>query len=710
MSTTIDETWLDIIAFQYMNLIVPNTESEVYQNVYRPAIASAVQFSLNDFDGTTPAELAAHLLSDSDLRTTITDIGPPFTETEWPNDTSSELAATIAARAPQFLQGVAVGETNINSGNQDISDLLAAPYPQEIVTGEDGSGTVVAPSRMEEGGSEWLESLRAYQFKLAEENQLVVLPEQLKEPYALKQLINKEWIVPINAQDEDIKKPDDAAIAAIIAAQNPNMDAEELETEVQGFEDASRSMADAGLAGDVSSVYVLTGKGQENLGKMLTALFDEDTLEGIDLTDTSYENSVLMMDLVANEALPDSRAQAIFAWTGDDTIDTQNEWRQIDVDDKIYINQNDLKRLADYTNFSVLDLEQIAKSAYNMNRGIASKDIPWQIIALAIEQNQDYLTDDGTPITLNMMDADRRFSEYLTNYDTAINTYVDANGDAFAELAYLHLLAPDLAQKVYRGDHDQLTMGEVNFLNEAFNVIDTFHQNTAQFSPGWGTIMERKDWLTGLPPGKMSDDYLSEAQIDALAQQGIVAATDSDYESREMADLGAIDETRKAATEQMYRDMYELWFLDAPTDQELAKFMGFWASGEADYRRLTASWSPYTSGEFSNPNAGLTPEQQQARTGMAIQESLRADPQYQRMYGHKPTGMSESSYAQVFTTQATQDYGTAGTLNTGLRKRAMEAGDPGVITREGIITGEGYDNSRYMGKIMNLRNAFRRNT
>ena len=40
----------------------------------------------------------------------------------------------------------------------------------------------------------------------------------------------------------------------------------------------------------------------------------------------------------------------------------------------------------------------------------------------------------------------------------------------------------------------------------------------------------------------------------------------------------------------------------------------------------------------------------------------------------------------------------------------MASGDTGDITREGILTGEGYDNSQYMKKIMTLRNAVRRNT
>ena len=128
--------------------------------------------------------------------------------------------------------------------------------------------------------------------------------------------------------------------------------------------------------------------------------------------------------------------------------------------------------------------------------------------------------------------------------------------------------------------------------------------------------------------------------------------------------------------------------------------------------RHISGWFAFSSGCYVNPDLDPNdPQLFQDRTNMAVTNRLRSGSKYQTLYGRKPAGMTEEDWKSTFEQQAQADYGaSAGSLNIDLRKQAMEAGDPGIITRHGILSGEGYDNSQYMRKVMALRNVFRRNT
>tara|TARA_R100001082_G_scaffold99658_2_gene68480 strand:- start:7603 stop:9732 length:2130 start_codon:yes stop_codon:yes gene_type:complete len=708
--TTVNDEWMPIITTEYLK-VLGSVNSPLFDDDNFELVVDIIKGKVNqlyaDNSNMTTEELAINLIGDTDLRESI---AKTFEKVLEDQDFASDLGDiggfNINTEALKFMPEV----------TSDFKDWDKAPE-SKVVTAIEQSELTQQQRVANEG---WLTSFESYMETSARVNELVIVPELFRHGQTLRNLQRKGWIRKLVPKNED-KIAD--AVAALFAddEDDDTTEADEAEATIASYDDTAERLS-GGVMADEGAYWVFTEQATDGFNDWLASVFTEEELldfyeaNGINPNKIVYEDLLAMTDLMSSNFTISDRSELIYNLTGDETLSPENAF--IELSNGMRIAENDVELVSQATQFSRSQIKRIAEKASEKHGGLDSGSLPWQIIALAIEQADDYQDDQtGGLITENINLGVKKFNKYVEEYEKALNIYTDGQTTHY-ELAYLHLLSPDLANKIMQGGHDQLTVGEVNFINSAFNTIDTFHNRTGQFSPGWSLNMSTKNWLQGLSPGRMTDSYLTEAQIDSIIASGdieaIVAAgtyaAGGEYGTQEEADLAQLDATKKAVAEKTYSDLYKQWFMDDPTDVELERFMGWHASKEADYRREVASWSPYTSGQYTNPNDINDPTLLSQRTALSVEEALRNDPQYAQLYGRKPTGMSETQYGQVFSTQAMADYGQSGMLNTDLIKKGMASGDTGDITREGILTGEGYDNSQYMKKIMTLRNAVRRNT
>ena len=701
----LNSTWIPIITKEYLKYTAPGVDITEFADSISD-IEKLVAASLDNSDRKWDAHsqspmpkdrMAKHLFGDTGLLGSINELDIPELSTPEDGKLPAESFLGVLDKKIKWEEEVPEGA---------LTKLMEVEEKAIAAAAEVAAGETL---------TEDLVSIDSYVEASARENELVVVPELFRQGQTLRNLYDKGWIRKIVPKTEDNKITDSAfsnfQVQSQVVGEEPT-DAAVAGAKIEGYD---RSFS-GGVSYDEGAYWVFTDQATDGFNDWLGTVFTADELykfyeaNTIDPDSPSYKNLIAMRDLISSNFTFSDRAELIYNLTGDETISPENAFLKLD--NGMLVAEDDIKLVGDATQFGRSQLKRLANIVSKGSAGLDSSNLPWQIIALAIEQADDYRDDDdpGTPITENVNSAINKFSKYDKAYDEALNIYTDGQGTTYHELAYLHLLSPDLAQKIMNGGHDQLTVGEINFINSSFSTIDNFHARTGQFSPGWSTNMSTKDWLQGLSPGRMTESYLTEAQVDSLAQQGIYQTAGEEEQTREKDDLSQLDETKKAVAEKTYSDLYKQWFMDDPTTNELERFMSWHASKEANYRRESATWSPYETGQYNNPNDTTDATLLSQRTALNVEGALRDDPKYAQLYGRKPTGMTETEYGQVFSAQAMADYGQSGALNTGRLKRGMETGDPSTITREGILTGEGYDNSQYMGKIMNLRNAFRRNT
>jgi len=709
-TTTVNPEWIPIITREYLtNLGSVNSPLFDEKNLgnVEDIIAGKVQELYAANPDMTSEDLAIGLLGDTPLRETIAESFEAVLS-------QGDFAADLGELGNFNIEIAAMGF--LPEAGSEFGGWSEAPPPSVVAAIEESD----LAQETRTAGEGWLTSFESYMETSARVNELVIVPELFRQGQTLRNLQRKGWIRKLVPKNED-QTP--SAVAALLTDEDGDTtEQDEAQAVLDNYERTAEGLS-GGVMTDESAYWVFTEQATDGFNDWLATVFTAEELlnfydaNGINPNNIGYEDLLAMTDLISSNFTTSDRSELIYNLTGDETLSPENAFMQLS--NGMHIAENDVDLVTQATQFSRSQIKRIAEKTSEKHGGLDSSSLPWQIIALAIEQADDYQDDQtGGLITENINLGVKKFNKYAEEYEKALNIYSDGQTTHY-ELAYLHLLSPSLANKIMQGGHDQLTVGEVNFINSAFNTIDTFHNRTGQFSPGWSMNMSTKNWLQQLSPGRMTESYLTEAQIDSIIASGdidaIVAAGTyqaglGEYGSQEEEDLAQLDATKKAVAEKTYSDLYKQWFMDDPTDVELERFMGWHASKEADYRREVASWSPYTSGQYTNPNDINDPTLLSQRTALSVEEALRNDPQYAQLYGRKPTGMTESEYGQVFSTQAMADYGQSGMLNKGLIKKGMSSGDTGDITREGILTGEGYDNSQYMKKIMTLRNAVRKNT
>ena len=708
--TELNPAWIPIITDVYLETFwTPQTMDEKVEfGNNRLAVEAIIEDALTEVfenDVVTRADIGLALYNNDGLLPSVIDaLGGAVTDSM---DLSSNFESTKEARADAFLK-----EAGVDFTDWDKEPTIEAV---ESFATSDTTNESLAEERSGNFNS-YTTSFDSYMHQSAIDNELVEVPELFRDGVTLRNLVKAGWIRKLNPQSEEIT-PEAQWDALALEAGDQEAESGLTEEEGEGILDAFGTAA-SGLIGGVQTdepaYYVWTEKSTDRFADWFATIFTQEELDefygarDIDVDNLAYEDLVSMIDWMDRQYTSSYRGDFIYNLTGDGTLSPENKW--IDLSNGMQIAESDADMIERATQLNRGQIRRLAEATHE-NFGGDKRNLPWQIIALAIEQAEDYWDDEtGESITANVNAGNKKYKKYAQAYSEGLNLYTDAKGTTFYELAYLHLLSPDLAKKVYNGGHDQLTVGEINFINESFSTIDAFHQNTFNFSPGWSLNMSTKNWLQQLSPGRMTESYLTKAQIEALGPIGSAAYNAVGLPSKEDDDLAQMDATKKAVAEKTYSDLYKQWFMDDPTEVELDRFMGWHAGKEADYRRDVASWSPYTSGQYTNPSDITDSTLLSQRTALSVEEALRNDPQYAQLYGMKPTGMTESEYGQVFSTQAMADYGQSGMLNKGLIKKGMASGDTGDITREGILTGEGYDNSQYMKKIMTLRNAVRRNT
>lgn len=706
--TTFDEQWVEFLTQGYIASIRLDDSLVALSQDIVPLVAESLAR-----EGILPPSgqaqlpaIGAALLADGDLRAAVGDVIDDSALAK----TSEDL---VAPMTPQEQGGFGGGDFMASLGLGATVQIDFTQPPDENIVSKmlTNNGGLYDPPEDEENLLEFdgvIPTLSTYVDKIAEENGLIVVPELFRDTQLYRNLHEKGWIRKINPSEEETKAEFDPSAFG--------NDAEVADETQKGFDTVLNQQADADIF-DATGYYVFT----EQAEKRLPDWFDEMGIP-FDRTNTDavaeYRKA---MDFIANNYRGDgNRDDLVLSLTGDATIPVSPSSYIYNTEEReFHVRAEEVDRWQQETGLMQHSILRFIKQMHDEFGEVRAKD-SWQMVLMAMEENDDY-TEDGVHVNSNILARDAKFAKYISLYDDAANTYKDAEGNVYNELAYLHLIHPEIAGKIWDNRHDELTVGEVRAIQDAYSTMDTFH-NRYGFTPGFSYGNEGRAFIDGLEAGRMSEAYKFAQGYEAVPDEFKQFLPESEWEkSKAKAEesdredfFSTQDPTKLKATEEAFSNMYKQWFLDDPSDRELERFMSWWAGKENDYRRDAASYNYYTAGGVSSPY--LDPESpagaqmEQLRLGMNQQEFLRDDPRYSQMYGRKPTGMTEMEYRQAFTNRAEADYGSQGALNPDLIRAGMESGDPTAITRAGIMSGEGYNNSQYMRKIMTLRNAFRRET
>lgn len=727
-----DQIWIKLFTYEYLNL-KSRSGSILWDPAVLPRVEGFVAKALAnmEWEGKSPKQIAIALAQDvnlnNDIRNDIEGDSVGYNLAtgdllEFGTSASIEEKAGKVFELKGFVGSSAtpdytVGDSNISASFYDY-ELDARPSETTVEGASDKNTTF----NVVESSLDVLDTQETYLREVARINKLVEVPRFFRDRQTLQNLEADGWIEKVNPVEADEQ----------VRISESTVDFDEGDPRDPKEVEKSYIKGGRELAGDArimeTAFWVFTEKGIAEFEKaMLNSFypaelaargFEEGWLTRGDaggLTDEAYALANQAVTLLNNNRDQADLPSFVFEWTGDDKMSPTPEGQVIEgANFKQFFSNHDQKMIADMTGLSPYQVTELQKAALD----VFGSNPPWQLIALAIDQNNDYVdASTGLSIIDNRAVRQDKFAEYISHYDDALNIYQNSkNGDVYYELAYLHLMDPALATKIFNGKHSELTVGETRVLREAYNTLNRYHQ-TGDFSPGWSADMPIMNWLQKLPAASMSTDYYRNILGDEILEDARYGSWANlvKYQAQQELEEAAkdeIDDTMKATTREMYKSVYQSWFMDEPTDAELDKFEGWFAGKESNYRSEIALWSPITSNSFLNPDLDPNdPTLFKDRANMAVTNRLRSGSKYQTLYGRKPAGMTEEDWKSTFEQQAQADYGaSAGSLNIGLRKKAMEAGDPGVITRHGIVSGEGYDNSQYMRKIMSLRNAFRRNT
>lgn len=720
-----DQIWIKLFTYEYLNL-KSRSGSILWDSAILPRIEGFVAEALGNMDwqGKSPSQIVSSLAQDVDLNNNIRNdiegdsVGYNLGTNDLLDATSTESQLDKAGDIFKYFVGDST-TPDYTTSDSNISGMIyeyeqnARPDETVIEQATDAETTF----NVEESSLGVLDSEATYLREVARINKLVEVPRFFRDRQTLQNLEAGGWIKKVNPveQEEQVR----------ISEGTTDFDDEDPQApeNVQEGYDRSAQQIAGNAAMMESAFWVFTDQGLTEFENAILNSFHPEELAALGfeegwltrgdaggLTDEAYALANQAVTLLNNNRDQADLPSFVFEWTGDDKMSPAPEGQ---VHNGEFFSNRDQKMIAEMTGLAPYQVTELQKAALDR----FGSNPPWQLIALAIDQNNDYVdASTGLSIIDNRSVRQDKFAEYISHYDDALNIYQNSkNGDVYYELAYLHLMDPALATKIFNGRHSELTVGETRVLREAFNTLNSYHQ-TGDFSPGWSGSMPIMSWLQNLPAASMSTDYyrniLGDENLDE--RYGSWANLVKYQAQQELEELAKdeLDDTLKAKTREMYKSVYQSWFMEEPTDAELDRFEGWFAAKESDYRSEVAAWSPITSGSFVNPDLDPNdPQLFQDRTNMAVTNRLRSGSKYQTLYGRKPAGMTEEEWMSTFEQQAQADYGaSAGSLNIDLRKRAMEAGDPGVITRHGILSGEGYDNSQYMRKVMALRNAFRRNT
>jgi len=703
----LNELWLEYITKGYIARIKTDERLIALTSDIIPLVAESLSRTeaMPDSGEEYFSAIGAKLMGDEDLRIAVADL----VDDSALNESSDDLMATVLTETEK--SGFAAGDfmSSLNMGSQRINFF---EEPDPVVAGRmaDNDGGLYDPP---EEVTTYVDfdgqrpSLPTYVDKIAEENKLLMVPELFRNTQLYRNLHEKGWIRKINPKEEE-KLPSFSPTGFA--------DSEEESTETQeAYDMVLGQAADADIF-DAYGYYVFT----EQAEKQLPQFFEQLGIP-FDRTDVNaYEAMKAGLDVLADSRRIEDQDTLVMALTGDDTLPiSPASYEYLTEGRQFHVKADQVDRWQQQSGLSQHNILRLIKTMHK-ELGEETAQDAWQMMMMALEENNDY-TEDDVHINNHISAADAKFAKYISMYDDAANTYRDAEGNVYNELAYLHLIEPSIAGKIWNNQHDELTVGEVRAIQDAYTTMDTFHQYNG-FTPGFSFNNEGRAFIDSLTAGRMSDDYKFAQGYDEIPDEFKQFVDPEDVEKRREAAQENLtedfystqDPTKTKATEKAFGEMYKQWFLDDPSDKELDRFMSWWAGKENDYRIEAASYNYYSAGgtpsPYLDPNTAAGGEMENLRLGMAQQDFLRDDPRYSQLYGRKPTGMSEPEYQQAFTNRAVADYGTEGELRPDLIKAGMSSGDPNVITRAGIISGEGYDNSQYMRKIMTLRNAFRRET
>ncbi len=723
-----DQIWIKLFTYEYLNL-KSRSGSILWDSRLLPRIEGFVADALSNIDwqGKSPSQIVSALAQDVDLNNNIRNdiegstVGYNLGTNDLLDATVTDSQLNKAGAVFKLFLGnsttpdYTTSDSNV-SGQIYEYEQKARPAEVVIEQATDQETTF----EIEESSLGVLDSEATYLREVARINKLVEVPRFFRDRQTLQNLEAGGWIKKVNPVEED----EQVRISGDTADYDSG-DPMAPENVQQAYDISAKDIA-GNAAYMESAFWVFTDQGLAEFEDTILNSFHPEELAALGfeegwlargptggLTDDAYAKANQAVTLLNNNRDQADLPSFIFEWTGDDNLSPAPEGQ---VHNGEFFSNRDQKVMAEMTGLSPYQVTELQKAALDR----FGSNPPWQLIALAIDQNNDYVdASTGLSIINNRSVRQDKFAEYISNYDDALNIYQNSeNGEVYYELAYLHLMDPALATKIFNGRHSELTVGETRVLREAFNTLNNYHE-TGDFAPGWSSSMPIMNWLQNLPAASMSTDYYRKILADENLEEkygiyGQWADLVKLHAQQELEEAAKeeLDDTLKAKTREMYRSVYQSWFMEEPTDAELDRFEGWFAGKESDYRSEVAAWSPIRSGSFINPDLDPNdPTLFQDRANMAVTNRLRSGSKYQTLYGRKPAGMTEEDWKSTFEQQAQADYGaSAGSLNIDLRKQAMEAGDPGIITRHGILSGKGYDNSQYMRKVMTLRNAFRRNT
>lgn len=140
--------------------------------------------------------------------------------------------------------------------------------------------------------------------------------------------------------------------------------------------------------------------------------------------------------------------------------------------------------------------------------------------------------------------------------------------------------------------------------------------------------------------------------------------------------------TDPTAIRQAAKDLYRQMFRADPTDEQLAGFVSQAQSAEAS-----------------------APDDQNVDIGAAIREGMEATREYQRLYGKKPSGLTESEYQGQFAAAQASILGNEVAGDSAVRL-GMASGKFQTAVGAAAGTAEAWDNSTFLGRLARAGQMF----
>lgn len=88
----------------------------------------------------------------------------------------------------------------------------------------------------------------------------------------------------------------------------------------------------------------------------------------------------------------------------------------------------------------------------------------------------------------------------------------------------------------------------------------------------------------------------------------------------------------------------------------------------------------------------------------SVEEQLRSHPEYQELFEHKSDAESEEAYAGKFAQQSAQ---MLGEVDTVAQRAGMRSGNTNTVGQNVLLTGRGFQSSRFQDRLVGIADAFR---